>query len=85
VSDFEALLKNIGPHKKRYLALNGKTGTCKGFGFVHFKSKEHADKVRDTLNGTNFKDSVLQVDFEAPKPKRPRNFRKRRNFNGADE
>ena len=41
--------------------------TKKGYGFVEFKSKEAAEKAKESLNGTQFQNRELKVDFARPK------------------
>ncbi len=46
----------------------------KGFGFVEMSNVEEAEKVKDALNGTEFKGRTLRID-EARPPRRNNNRR----------
>lgn len=60
---FEDLVKEFGPAKKRFISKEKTTGECKGFGFVHYRSKSVAEKAIEELNGKEIDESVLTVEW----------------------
>lgn len=65
-SDLEELVKSIGPHSKMYLARDKNTGLCKGFAYVHFKSRTHAAAAIDLLNGHGYDHLILNAEWSKP-------------------
>lgn len=65
-SDLEELVKRIGPHTKMYLARDKNTGICKGFAYVHFKTRTHAAAAIDLLNGHGYDHLILNAEWSKP-------------------
>lgn len=62
-ADLEDLVKPFGPISKLYLAKDKITGLCKGFAYIHFKSRSDAAKAIQTLNGYGYDHLILSVDW----------------------
>lgn len=65
-TDLEELVKKIGPHSKMYLARDKNTGLCKGFAYVHFKSRKDAAAAIELLNGHGYDHLILNVEWSKP-------------------
>lgn len=65
-SDLEELVKKIGPYSKIYLARDKNTGLCKGFAYVHFKSRKDAATAIECLNGHGYDHLILNVEWSKP-------------------
>lgn len=61
--DLEELVKPFGPISKIYLAKEKTTGMCKGFAFIHFKSRQDAQAAIQKLNGYGYDHLILKVDW----------------------
>lgn len=61
------LVEPFGPISKLYLAREKSTGLCRGFAYVHFKSKENAHAAIKKLNGCYYDHLILKVDWIKPK------------------
>lgn len=61
--DLEDLVKPFGPISKLYLAKDKATGYCKGFAYIHFKSRADAAKAIANLNGHGYDHLILSVDW----------------------
>jgi len=55
------LFKLYGEVKMCFVAKN------KGFGFVKMSSPEEADKAKEALDGTQFQDRKIKVEYAIPK------------------
>lgn len=64
--DLEELVKPFGAINKLYLAKEKTTGLCRGFAYIHFKSKEDAHAAIKTLNGYGYDHLILKVDWSKP-------------------
>jgi len=65
-ADLEELVKKIGPHSKMYLARDKINGKCKGFAYVHFKSRNDAATAIDLLHGHGYDHLILNVEWSKP-------------------
>ncbi|XP_055625288.1 eukaryotic translation initiation factor 3 subunit G [Toxorhynchites rutilus septentrionalis] len=65
-ADLEELVKRIGPHSKMFLARDKNTGLCKGFAYVHFKSRRDAATAIELLNGHGYDHLILNVEWSKP-------------------
>lgn len=65
-ADLEELVKKIGPHSKMFLARDKNTGLCKGFAYVHFKSRRDAATAIELLNGHGYDHLILNVEWSKP-------------------
>ncbi|XP_062226460.1 uncharacterized protein LOC133924774 [Phragmites australis] len=64
------LLELFGPfgHVSRvYVAVDHKTGSSRGFGFVNFVHKEDGEKAISKLNGYGYDNLILRVEWAAPR------------------
>lgn len=61
--DLEELVKPFGAINKLYLAKEKFTGLCRGFAYIHFKSKEDAHGAITALNGYGYDHLILKVDW----------------------
>lgn len=64
--DLEDLVKPFGNIQKLYLAKEKNTNVCKGFAYVHFKSKAEAARAISVLNGYGYDHLILSVDWSKP-------------------
>lgn len=64
--DLEELVKPFGAINKLYLAKEKTTGLCRGFAYIHFKSKEDARIAINKLNGYGYDHLILKVDWSKP-------------------
>uniref|UniRef100_A0A1B6I6P7 Eukaryotic translation initiation factor 3 subunit G n=2 Tax=Homalodisca liturata TaxID=320908 RepID=A0A1B6I6P7_9HEMI len=62
-ADLEDLVKPFGPISKLFLAKDKITGACKGFAYIHFKSKSDAAKAIQALNGHGYDHLILCVEW----------------------
>uniref|UniRef100_A0A6V7LVX3 Eukaryotic translation initiation factor 3 subunit G n=1 Tax=Bracon brevicornis TaxID=1563983 RepID=A0A6V7LVX3_9HYME len=65
-ADLEELVKPFGAIQKQYLAKDRNTNLCKGFAYVHFKSRADAAKAIAFLNGYGYDHLILNVDWSKP-------------------
>lgn len=65
-ADLEELVKKIGPQSKMFLARDKNTGLCKGFAYVHFKSRRDAATAIELLNGHGYDHLILNVEWSKP-------------------
>lgn len=65
-SDLEELVKKIGPYNKIYLARDKNTGLCKGFAYVHFRTRKDAATAIELLNGHGYDHLILNVEWSKP-------------------
>lgn len=61
--DLEELVKPFGPISKLYLPKYKNNGLCKGFAFIHFKSKLDAHAAIKALDKHGYDHLILQVDW----------------------
>ncbi len=61
--DIDKLVKPFGPIRKRYLATKRGSGLCRGFAFVNFMYKRHAQEAINALNGYTYDNLTLTVDW----------------------
>nr|QBH74181.1 eukaryotic translation initiation factor 3 subunit G [Encarsia formosa] len=64
--DLEDLVKPFGNIQKLYLAKEKNTNVCKGFAYVHFKTKAEAARAISVLNGYGYDHLILSVDWSKP-------------------
>uniref|UniRef100_A0A0D9VLZ3 Eukaryotic translation initiation factor 3 subunit G n=1 Tax=Leersia perrieri TaxID=77586 RepID=A0A0D9VLZ3_9ORYZ len=66
--DIRELFGSFGPLTRAYVALDHRTGESRGFGFVSFVYKEHAENAISKLNGYGYDSLILHVEWAAPRP-----------------
>lgn len=64
--DLEDLVKQFGPIQKLYLAKDKNTNLCKGFAYIHFKSRSDAEKAIKSLNGHGYDHLILNAEWSKP-------------------
>ncbi|XP_014216583.1 eukaryotic translation initiation factor 3 subunit G [Copidosoma floridanum] len=64
--DLEELVKPFGGIQKLYLAKEKNTNVCKGFAYVHYKSRQEAANAINVLNGYGYDHLILSVDWSKP-------------------
>ncbi|KAL1116524.1 hypothetical protein AAG570_004996 [Ranatra chinensis] len=67
-ADLEELVKPFGKWTKIFVAKDKVTGMCKGFAYVHFRTKEEAAKAIAGLNGHGYDHLILKVEWSKPQP-----------------
>ncbi|XP_035785006.1 eukaryotic translation initiation factor 3 subunit G [Anopheles albimanus] len=65
-ADLEELVKKFGPHTKMFLSRDKSTGLCKGFAYVHFRSRRDAATAIEVLNGYGYDHLILSVEWSKP-------------------
>ncbi|XP_010438145.1 PREDICTED: eukaryotic translation initiation factor 3 subunit G-like [Camelina sativa] len=66
--DLMDLFRSFGDVSRAYVALDKKTGTSRGFGFVNFVSREDAQRAINKLNGYGYDNLILGVEWATPRP-----------------
>ncbi|XP_014260847.1 eukaryotic translation initiation factor 3 subunit G-like [Cimex lectularius] len=64
--DLEELVKPFGDYNKIFLAKDKTTGLCKGFAYIHFRSRQAAANAINTLNGHGYDHLILGADWSKP-------------------
>ncbi len=64
--ELKELLKPFGPIRKRYLGKVKGSGLCPKFAYVHFKDEGNAQEAINGLNGYEYKNLVLMVEWSEP-------------------
>ncbi|KAJ8687990.1 hypothetical protein QAD02_023785 [Eretmocerus hayati] len=64
--DLEDLVKPFGAIQKLYLAKEKNSNLCKGFAYVHFKTRFEAARAIKGLNGYGYDHLILNVDWSKP-------------------
>ncbi|XP_075493906.1 uncharacterized protein LOC142531596 [Primulina tabacum] len=65
--DLLELFRPFGAVSRVYVAVDQKTGTSRGFGFVNFVSREDAERAINKLNGYGYDNLILRVEWAAPR------------------
>lgn len=65
-TDLVELVKPFGHVKKFFIAKDRSTNKCKGFAYVHFKSRDDASRAIATLNNYRYDHLILSVDWSIP-------------------
>lgn len=66
--DLLELFRTFGPVSRVYVAVDQKTGSSRGFGFVNFVHREDAEKAISKLNGYGYDNLILRVEWATPRP-----------------
>lgn len=69
-NDLEELCSHIGPVTRTFIAYDKETGESRGFAFVTFRHKEHAEKAIKKLDGFGYDSLILRVELAAPREDR---------------
>lgn len=64
--DFQAAATKIGPCQKIYLAVDRKTGLCKGHAYVTYKNHRDAARAIQSFNGFRYDHLVLEAEWSEP-------------------
>ncbi|WRX16959.1 RNA recognition motif domain - like 10 [Theobroma cacao] len=59
--DLLELFYIFGPVTRVYVAMDNKTGTSRGFGFVNFVNTEDAQRAIDKLNGYGYDNLISNI------------------------
>ncbi|GLT66998.1 hypothetical protein SLA2020_393350 [Shorea laevis] len=65
--DLHELFRPFGAVSRVYVAIDQKTGTSRGFGFVNFVNKEDAQRAINKLNGYGYDNLILRVEWATPR------------------
>ncbi|XVE52615.1 hypothetical protein DITRI_Ditri02bG0135900 [Diplodiscus trichospermus] len=65
--DLLELFRTFGPVTRVYVAMDQKTGTSRGFGFVNFVNREDAQRAINKLNGYGYDNLILKVEWATPR------------------
>ncbi|XP_073146081.1 uncharacterized protein [Henckelia pumila] len=65
--DLLELFRPFGAVSRVYVAVDQRTGTSRGFGFVNFVSREDAERAINKLNGYGYDNLILRVEWAAPR------------------
>ncbi|KAK6227921.1 hypothetical protein SCA6_000261 [Theobroma cacao] len=65
--DLQELFRTFGPVTRVYVAMDQKTGTSRGFGFVNFVNREDAQRAINKLNGYGYDNLILRVEWATPR------------------
>uniref|UniRef100_A0ACD5YXJ3 Uncharacterized protein n=1 Tax=Avena sativa TaxID=4498 RepID=A0ACD5YXJ3_AVESA len=66
--DVLELFSTFGLVSRVYVALDQRTGSSRGFGFVNFVRREDAEKAISKLNGYGYDNLILHVEWATPRP-----------------
>ncbi|KAM0899090.1 hypothetical protein ACQ4PT_021524 [Festuca glaucescens] len=66
--DVLELFRTFGPVSRVYVAVDQRTGSSRGFGFVNFVHREDAEKAISKLNGYGYDNLILHVEWATPRP-----------------
>lgn len=66
-ADLRELFGTFGPVTRAYVAMDQKTGTSRGFGFVNFMHREEAQRAINKLNGYGYDNLILRVEWATPR------------------
>lgn len=69
--DLRELFSPFGPISRIYIAYDRETGENRGFAFVNFVYREHADKAIQKLDGWGYDNLILRVEWAQPRAERP--------------
>lgn len=64
--DLRDLFRRMGPIQRVYLAKDKETGASRGFAFINFYSRQHAQAAIDKLNGHGYDHLILSVSWATP-------------------
>ncbi|XVE99619.1 hypothetical protein REPUB_Repub03eG0215500 [Reevesia pubescens] len=65
--DLLELFRTFGPVTRVYVAMDQKTGTSRGFGFVNFVNREDGQRAINKLNGYGYDNLILRVEWATPR------------------
>ncbi|MFQ6644038.1 hypothetical protein Gotur_018141 [Gossypium turneri] len=65
--DLLELFRTFGAVTRVYVAMDQKTGTSRGFGFVNFVNREDAQRAINKLNGYGYDNLILRVEWATPR------------------
>ncbi|CAL0314042.1 unnamed protein product [Lupinus luteus] len=65
--DLLELFRPFGAVSRVYVAIDQKTSTSRGFGFVNFVNREEAQRAINKLNGYGYDSLILRVEWATPR------------------
>mmetsp|Transcript_15628 Transcript_15628/g.17652 ORF Transcript_15628/g.17652 Transcript_15628/m.17652 type:complete len:301 (-) Transcript_15628:866-1768(-) len=68
-ADLQDLFKPFGPVARIYLAKDRETQVSRGFAYVSYIRREHAEKAMNRLNGYGYDHLILKVEWAKPSTK----------------
>eukprot|EP00173_Palmaria_palmata_P004995 Plantae.Rhodophyta-Palmaria_palmata.ctg798.p1 GENE.Plantae.Rhodophyta-Palmaria_palmata.ctg798~~Plantae.Rhodophyta-Palmaria_palmata.ctg798.p1 ORF type:complete len:112 (-),score=15.72 Plantae.Rhodophyta-Palmaria_palmata.ctg798:387-692(-) len=66
-ADLEELCQPFGETRRIYLSRDRDTNESRGFAFVTFREKSHAQRTIDKLNGFGYDHLILSVEWSKPR------------------
>merc|ERR1712060_811908 len=66
--DLQKLFRPFGPISRIYVAFDRETGESRGFAFVNFMERKHAQLAIDKLDGYGYDNLILRVEWAQPRP-----------------
>ncbi|KAK3034236.1 hypothetical protein RJ639_032171, partial [Escallonia herrerae] len=66
-ADLKDLFGTFGPVLRAHVVKDYKTGLSRGYGFVNFVSREAAQRAINNLNGYDYDNLILSVQWSAPR------------------
>ncbi|EOA21275.1 hypothetical protein CARUB_v10001628mg [Capsella rubella] len=66
--DLMELFRPFGAVTRCHVAIDQKTSTSRGFGFVNFVSREDAERAINKLNGYGYDNLILRVEWASHRP-----------------
>jgi len=61
--DVADLVKRFGPTSRVFVARDRELNICKGFAFVSYYDKEHAERAMAKLDGFGYDNLILKVEW----------------------
>jgi translation initiation factor 3 subunit G len=68
--DLKTLFSSFGDVSRVYIAKDRTTQEHRGFAFVNFRNRMHAEEAMHALNGFGFDNMILHVEFAQPREQR---------------
>ena len=65
--DLQLLFRPFGPISRIYVAFDRDTGESRGFAFINFMYREHAQMAIDKLDGHGYDSLILRVEWAQPR------------------
>lgn len=69
--DLRAIFSRYGYVARVYIGRDRETGECKGYAFVSFTDRDHADTARQKVDGRGYNNLILSVNWSQPRAERP--------------
>lgn len=66
--DLDDLVRPFGEYTKLFLSKDKVTGMCKGFAYIHFKTRQAANMAIQQLDGHGYDHLILSAEWSKPQP-----------------